>query len=211
VQGRRRLRIRAGRVASTSRRKGGAPTWAEAVHPRWVGQHGPVDRLVRVGEVSIHRLDRWDEAALEEVFAGLSPNSRFARYHTGTPSLPSGSRKLLRRIDGSDVAALVARDAAGAAIGLVWLIRTGESAAELAIEVVDAWHRCGAGSRLLREADVVAAQMGICNLTADVLATNRAAARLLLKAAPHATVAKEGPEFVFEWQPATRGGARQVA
>jgi GNAT superfamily N-acetyltransferase len=177
-----------------------------------VSSHGLEPGAPDAGEVSIHDLATDDEAALEEVFSGLSPAGRFARYHTGTPSLPSGSRNLLRRVDGIDVAALVARDAPGAAIGLVWVIRTGECVAELAIEVVDAWQSLGVGSKLLRAAEAAAAGMGIRSLRADLLGTNRAAVRLLLKAAPHATVMREGPELIFEWEPAVGAEqARQVA
>ena len=155
-----------------------------------------------VHEVTIHELGSDDEAATEEVFAGLSPDSRFARYHTGTPVLPSGVKALLRRVDGGGVVAHVARGPTGTAIGLVWVIRTGDCGAELAIEVVDAWQGRGIGAWLLRAAELTAAVMGVECVRADVLGTNRAAARLLRKAAPHATVTKEGPELVFEWEPA---------
>jgi GNAT superfamily N-acetyltransferase len=151
-------------------------------------------------EISVHRLDKRDEPVMEEVFAGLSPSSRFARYRTGTPRLPSGSRTLLRRIDGHNVVALAAMDSAGSAIGLVWLIRIGGGSAELAIEVVDEWQGRGVGSILLRAAEGAAAKMGIEHLRAEVLSMNRAASCLLRKVAPHATVTNDGSEQVFEWE-----------
>ena len=168
----------------------------------------PVDRI---DEVSIHRLDRFDGLAVQEVFDGLSPDSRFARYHTGTPVLPSGSMSLLGRVDGGDVAALAARDRGGSAIGLVWLIRTAEHDGELAIEVVDSWHRRGVGTRLLGAAEEAARAIGIGRLRADLLATNRAAVRLIGNTAPHATITREGPELVFEWEPRRRRPLRGSA
>jgi ribosomal protein S18 acetylase RimI-like enzyme len=159
-----------------------------------------------IPEISVHRLDKRDERIMEEVFGGLSPSSRFARYRTGTPRLPSGSRTLLRRIDGHNVVALAAMDAAGSAIGLVWLIRTGGDSAELAIEVVDEWQGRGVGSILLMAAEVAAARMGIESLRAEVLSTNRAAVRVLRKLVPHATVTNEGSELIFEWTPAIWAG-----
>ena len=108
---------------------------------------------------------------------------------------------LLGRVDGVEVAALAARDRAGSVIGLVWLIRTGGRDGELAIEVVDAWHRRDVGTKLLVAAEEAAREMGIGRLRADLLATNRAAAHLIGKRAPHATITKEGPELVFEWEP----------
>ena len=164
-----------------------------------------------IGGVYVQHLSRNDVVAVHEVFDGLSPDSRFARYHTGTPTLPSGSMALLRRVDGVDVAALAARDRAGSAIGMVWLIRTSECDAELAIEVVDAWHRCGVGRKLFMAAEAAAMEMGIGCLRADLLATNRAAAHLIGKMAPQATVIKEGPELAFEWRPLRRRQAQVVA
>ena len=153
-------------------------------------------------EVTISPLAPDEGLALEEVFAGLSSDSRFARYHTGTPTLPSGVKTLLRRVDGVGVVAQVARGPTGAAIGLVWVIQTGDYRAELAIEVVDAWQGRGVGSRLVRAAELTAAVGGIKSLRAEVLGTNRAAKCLLNKVAPHATVTREGPELIFEWEPA---------
>jgi ribosomal protein S18 acetylase RimI-like enzyme len=161
--------------------------------------------------VSISPLAPNDGSVVEEVFAGLSADSRFARYHTGTPTLPSGVKALLRRIDGDGVVAQVARGPTDAAIGLVWLIRTGDSEAELAIEVVDAWQGRGIGSRLLSAAELTAAKIGIDCLRAEVLGTNRAAVRLLRKSAPHARVESEGPELVFEWEPGVLAAARRAA
>ena len=161
--------------------------------------------------ISIHTLESNDEAAVEEVFAGLSSDSRFARYHTGTPMLPSGVKALLRRVDRGGAVAHVARSPTGTAIGLVWVIRTGDCGAELAIEVVDAWHGRGIGSRLIRAAEVAATANGIHRVRAEVLGTNRAAVGLLRKMAPHATVTREGPELVFEWEPGVLATSQQAA
>jgi len=155
-----------------------------------------------IADVSVHRVHPGDVATLEEVFDGLSVTSRFSRYHTGTPYLPAGSRALIQRVDGVDIDALVARHAGGPALGLVWLIRTGRGYAEVAVEVVDAWHGRGLGSKLVMAAEVAAAAMDVEGLRADVLATNRAALRLLRKVAPHASGLRDGPEIVFEWTPA---------
>ena len=65
-------------------------------------------------------------------------------------------------------------------------------------------HRLGVGTKLLVAAEEAAREMGFGRLRADLLATNRAAAHLIGKTAPHATITKEGPELVFEWEPGFR-------
>jgi len=57
---------------------------------------------------------------------------------------------------------------------------------------------------LLVAAEEAAREMAFGRLRADLLATNRAAAHLIGKTAPHATITKEGPELVFEWEPGFR-------
>ena len=163
-----------------------------------------------IADVSVHRVHRGDVATLEEVFDGLSVASRFSRYHTGTTYLPRGSKAQVQRVDGVNIDALVARHTGGPALGLVWLIRTGRGYAEVAVEVVDAWHGRGLGSKLVKSAEVAAAAMDVEGLRADVLATNRAALRLLQKVAPHATGLRDGPEIVFEWTPAWWARRRRI-
>ncbi len=99
------------------------------------------------GEVANLRPLEFDEdAALDAVFEGLSPTSRFDRYLTGLPHLTATVRSALTAVDGdTHIAWLGEIDGHPAGIGR--LIRVARGTAEIAFEVIDDWQGRGLGKQ----------------------------------------------------------------
>jgi GNAT superfamily N-acetyltransferase len=130
----------------------------------------------------IRPLARGEEAVLQHVFDGLSPQSRYLRYHTAMPRLPATYRRALTEVDGRRHVALVAEwpgPSGWVAVGLGRLVALGEARAELALEVVDAAQRQGVGRTLLTRLVALADRLGYCWIEAAVLSSNAGILRLL--------------------------------
>jgi GNAT superfamily N-acetyltransferase len=142
---------------------------------------------MRPNTIMIRQLTPDDGAVVDAVFAGMSPYSRYLRFHAPLPRLTAALRAGLTRVDGTDRVALVAEVRAPwgvQPVGIARLVRTGEHEAEVAFSVVDLWQRRGVGRRLLGELGELAEQLGYRRLHAMVLGENRAAFQLLLAAFP---------------------------
>src|SRR3954453_16461834 len=102
-------------------------------------------------DISVRPLRRAEGAVLDTVFAGLSPRSRYLRFHSPVGALGPPMRRALLALDGWDHVALVAVSGRGEPVGIPRLIRDRlrPDQAEVAFEVVDAWHRRGVGRLLL--------------------------------------------------------------
>lgn len=113
-----------------------------------------------------------DAGLLDSVLAGLSPRSRYTRFHGPKPRLSGSERAYLSGTDARDHLALVALDAAGEPLGIARSVRLRDDpeAAEIAAEVVDAWQRHGLGTALLGRLARRAAAVGIARFRATVLA-----------------------------------------
>jgi GNAT superfamily N-acetyltransferase len=141
---------------------------------------GPASCPVRIRE-----LRPGEYHPVDAVFAGLSPESRYLRFHAGLPRLPDALREVLVAVDGSRHVALVAEALPDAEpVGIARFVATAPDRAELAIAVIDPWHRRGVGRRLLEELRQRADQSGYRELTALVLPQNRAVLRLLHRVFP---------------------------
>lgn len=140
----------------------------------------------RAHRITLRDLRPDDGDALDAVLAGLSPRSRYLRFHTPVPSLTAGMRRTLLDVDGHDHLALVAEAAGGEPVGIVRSIRDRErpDEAEIAIAVVDAWHQRGVGRALVTAAVERARAVGVGRLTARVLPENAAALGLFRSAFP---------------------------
>lgn len=158
-------------------------------------------------DVRIRPMTAADSAALDDTFAGLSERSRFLRYHAATPRLTARMRRALLDIDGFRHLADVAEtptDNGLRAIGIARLLDLGAGRAEIAVEVVDAWHRRGVGSRLLASIGREAARLGYVEVQADVLPENRPMRRLLGQVLPDAVVDhRDGSLRIRDWVGAT--------
>ena len=145
--------------------------------------------------LSTRHLTSADGATVDAVFAGLSEQSRYLRFHTPMPRLPGSMRRSLLDVDGHDRAALVAEvpgPRGTSPVGMARLDRTGPCQAELAIAVVDTWQGLGIGRRLMTELVELADRNGYSLLQAYVLRENRRALRLLETVFPGALVHWDG-------------------
>lgn len=158
-------------------------------------------------DIRVRRMTRADAAALDDTFAGLSERSRFLRYHAATPRLTARMRRALLDIDGARHLAHVAEVAEPGrrrAIGIARLLDLGGGSAEVAVEVVDTWHRRGVGAMLLKSISREAARLGYVEVHADVLPENRPMRRLLGQVFPDAVVENgDGTLRIRDWVGAT--------
>lgn len=127
-----------------------------------------------------------DKSGLLEGFGQLSEESRRRRFLTPKSGLSDKELRYFTECDGVDHYAIVAiaDSVAGGSpegIGVVRIVRSDDDpqAAELAIVVVDAWHRRGVGRRLLESIVAAAAERGITRIGATALAENEQVRGLL--------------------------------
>lgn len=136
-------------------------------------------------------------AAVDAVFACLSPQSRYLRFHSPVPRLPPAVRDRLVDLDGVRHAAVVAEARDLGPIGLAEVFGDGRGTADLAIAVVDAWQRRGIGTRLLHAVAALAEQIGYTELRGSVLPENVAMQRLARRVLPWARPWYDGDTIQF--------------
>ena len=124
--------------------------------------------------VHVRELGPGDGDVVDEVFAGLSPRSRYLRFQGPVAELSAATRRSLTALDGRTHVALAAFTQ-GRPIGIVRIIDLGDGRGELAIEIVDRWQGRGVGTRLLQAARDRAADMGYRELVGEMLVVNTAA------------------------------------
>jgi GNAT superfamily N-acetyltransferase len=146
--------------------------------------------------IELRELNASDGAVLDEVFAGMSDESRFLRYLTPMPTLHPQARRVLTAVDGCCHVAVVAY-ADGKAIGLARLVGQGGRRAEFAVEVVDAWQGRGIGTKLGLWIRDRAAALGFTDLVAEVSAENGRALALTRKVFPDHVTRREGTVIIF--------------
>jgi GNAT superfamily N-acetyltransferase len=127
-------------------------------------------------DVVVHPLTRADAArAVDTIFAALSPQSRYLRFHSPVPRLVSTLRTRLIDVDGTLQAAVVAEVRCGAdvvPVGIARLAGAGHGTADIAIAVADARQRRGIGRRLLGALGELAVEIGYDRLRGSVLPGN---------------------------------------
>jgi GNAT superfamily N-acetyltransferase len=137
------------------------------------------------------------EAAVDAVFAGLSPRSRYLRFHSPVPRLPESVRARLVDIDGIRHAAVVAEARDLGPIGLAQVFGAGNGTADVAVAVVDAWQRRGIGRRLLTSVAALAEEIGYTELRGSILPENVAMQRLARNVLPWARPWFDGETVQF--------------
>jgi acetyltransferase len=127
--------------------------------------------VLPLASLSIRPLRRDDSALLERVFASMSPQSRYQRFHAAKPRLTSADRRYLTSVDERDHIALIALAPDGTPLAVARAVRLQEdsAAAELAVEVIDEWQRRGLGTEMITRLARRAAANGIERLIARVL------------------------------------------
>jgi GNAT superfamily N-acetyltransferase len=139
-----------------------------------------------IGAVTLRNLRPDEGAVLDTLVARLSPRSRYLRFHSPIAALSPGLRRVLLDVDGHDRVALVAESDDGTPVGIVRTVRDAQrrDEAEIAVAVVDAWHRRGIARRLVAAAAQRALVTGVRRLTARVLPENAAALALFRSVFP---------------------------
>jgi RimJ/RimL family protein N-acetyltransferase len=146
--------------------------------------------------LTIRPLDRARAGAtVDTIFAGLSPHSRYLRFHSPVPRLPAAVRTRLVDVDGRRHAAVVAEITTPdrpRPVGIARVIGDGHGTADLAVAVVDAWQRRGVGTRLLTAVAALAEDIGFTQLRGTVLPENVAMQRLARSVLPWARPCYDG-------------------
>ena len=148
--------------------------------------------------IGIRELGPGEFDVLDAVVAGLSPGSKFNRFHTGIPTMSPSVRNVLAAVDGTRHIA-VAAFAADEPIGIARLIadRHRHGHAEMAVEVIDRWQGCGVGTRLVRAAVDRARAAGHTVVEAEIMAENQAVRRLIDRVFPEVTATVSATEISY--------------
>ena len=143
-----------------------------------------------------------DKPLLVDVFGRLTEESRYWRFFMNLRALSPAMLADFTEVDHSDHEAVIAIDASsGRALGVARYGRLSEDpeAAEVAVAVVDDWHRRGVARTLLAELSARAQQEAVRRFVAIVRADNPGAAALF-RTVSGSKLRVAGPvlEFVIE-------------
>jgi DMSO/TMAO reductase YedYZ molybdopterin-dependent catalytic subunit/RimJ/RimL family protein N-acetyltransferase len=160
------------RSRTQSRRPGHRPLAAAS---------GPAVRLRDGSTVLIRQLQAADGPLVAGICARLSAISRWRRFLAAKRELSPAEVRYLTNLDHHDHEALAALDLRGHGVGVARYIRLpgDPHTAEIAVTVVDTWHRRGLGTELLAQLAARARHAGISRFTALTSADNVAMAALL--------------------------------
>jgi RimJ/RimL family protein N-acetyltransferase len=132
--------------------------------------------------VSLRRLRGGERQPVLDVFEGLGERSRRLRFLGPKPVLARHEVDHLVDVGCCGREAVAAVEVStGRTVGIARFVREGEGSttAEVAFEVVDAWHGRGVGARLASELGRLARSAGITHLRATVAHGNAPALALL--------------------------------
>ena len=175
----------------------------------------PGDAVILAGatRISLRPVSAGDQAALAGLFARLSPASRHRRFLSAKPRLTARELAYFTDIDHCDHEAIAAVDVLdNSMVGVARYVRHADraDAAEVAIEVADAFHRSGIGTALALRTIELAQANGIRLLTATTLWENRAARGLLSLHGFHAR-GSSGGAISYELRLEPAAGQRQTS
>lgn len=146
--------------------------------------------------VRIREIGPGDGDVVDEVFAGLSPYSRYLRFQAPVVELSAATRGSLTALDGCTHVAFAAF-CQGRPIGIVRIIDLGDGRGELAVEVIDRWQGRGVGTELLQAARNRAAGLGYRELVGEMLVVNGAAHAALRRVFAAVRVRRDGSELTL--------------
>jgi RimJ/RimL family protein N-acetyltransferase len=132
--------------------------------------------------VRIRALRRCEERPIRELYARLSPRSRYQRFFSPMPALPDAVVRLLACVDYRRKLALLAEYDSGGGeevIGLGSFGATDDGHVEVGLVVRDDWQRLRVGTELARRVMQAAEARGFHRFIASVLSENIAMRRLL--------------------------------
>jgi GNAT superfamily N-acetyltransferase len=144
--------------------------------------------------VCIREIGPGDGDVVDEVFAGLSPYSRYLRFQAPIAELSAATRRSLTALDGRTHVALAAFSQSRP-IGIVRIIDLGDGRGEVAVEVIDCCQGCGVGTELLQAARNRAAELGFRELVGEMLVVNAAVLAALRRVFAVVRVRRDGSEL----------------
>jgi len=130
----------------------------------------------------IRPLRHCEEQPIRELYAHLSPRTRYLRFFSPMPSLPDALVRQLACVDGRRHVALVAEDDSGGRPEPVALASFGaidDTSVELALVVRDEWQNQRVGSELAARVLDAAEACGFHRFVASIHTHNLAIRRLL--------------------------------
>jgi GNAT superfamily N-acetyltransferase len=133
-------------------------------------------------EIVLRPLERGATKAVSEVFDGLGPKSRYQRFLVPKVALTASDLRQLSAVDHRDhagVAAFSAVDGAAIGIGRFIRLRGAPDTAELAVTVIDAWHRLGVGGILAEALAARAQSLHVRMFSIYISRENQAASQLV--------------------------------
>jgi acetyltransferase len=132
-------------------------------------------------EIRVRTARLTDEARVQELLYGLSPESVYSRYHHLRTRYPRDEVQALLDADPQRGCAFVAElPEDGTIVGLTrYDLDPVSGIGELGIVIADAWQRKGVGGALMRRMVEVGRANGLKGLRADVLVVNSAMIALL--------------------------------
>jgi RimJ/RimL family protein N-acetyltransferase len=133
-------------------------------------------------EIRVRPLEPDDGALLEEIFDQLGPTSRYRRFLVPKHRLTSYELRVLTAVDHDHHEAVLAISTLDERpVGVARFVRGVDdpAVAEVAVEVVDSWHRRGVGTLLTEALVARALELHIQQLAAVLAHDNTAAVRLL--------------------------------
>ena len=126
----------------------------------------------------VRPLHNSDAGLLSELYARLTPNTRYLRFFSMMPQLPDSVLDALLNVDCRRRVALVA-ECDGTVVGLGSFGAIDDESAEVALVVCDEWQRRRLGTALAMRVLAAAERRGFHRFVAHVLSTNDAARRLV--------------------------------
>ena len=168
-----------------------------------VAGYSVIERLKDQRSVRIRAVRPGDKGLIIEAFRGLSAESIYFRLFAAKKEFTDADVKEITEVDFLNVVALVAvleQNGKDRIVGEGRYIRSGEAGsmqrAEVALLVVDAFHRLGIATLLLKHLIAIARESGITHFEAEVLRSNQAMLTILARSGlPVAMTATR--EFVF--------------
>ena len=127
------------------------------------------------------------------LWARLSPETRYRRFHAPVDRLPMTAVRRLVLVD-HDLREAVVAVVGGEVVGVARYDRSpaDPASAEFAVVVEDGWQGVGVGRQLLRDVLDRAARSGVRRVTATVQPDNERVVRLVRRLLPRATVELDG-------------------